>query len=254
MRAASNQTIETIKVADVYVSDTRRPVDEAAVARLMNSIERLGLQTPISVRFVDNFDIPGEGVTDGVPILIAGRHRLEAVKRLGWERIPAIDTKADDIEARLWEISENLHRAELSPAERAEQIEEWRTLTLHTYKQQVRNNSAPLGGAQPDEKGYRKTAGALGISEKSVRNAELIASLPQEVRDQARAEDWTQRRLLDVAKPRQVKIAADPLHDMEALEAQVARLMTAWNAASPEARAEFLLRIDTPVFDNTKAA
>jgi hypothetical protein len=34
---------------------------------------------------------------------------------------------------------------------------------------------------------------------------------------------------------------------------QVARLMDAWNAAGPEAREEFLLRIDTPVFDRTAA-
>ena len=32
--------------------------------------------------------------------------------------------------ARLWEISENLHRADLSALERAEQIAEWVALTI----------------------------------------------------------------------------------------------------------------------------
>lgn len=49
-------------------------------------------------------------------------------------------------------------------------------------------------------------------------------------------------------------IAADPLNDFETLEKQVASLMAAWNKASREARDEFLLRIDRPVFDNTRAA
>ena len=34
-----------------------------------------------------------------------------------------------DVDARLWEISENLHRAELSVGERADQIAEWVRLT-----------------------------------------------------------------------------------------------------------------------------
>lgn len=38
-------------------------------------------------------------------------------------------------------------------------------------------------------------------------------------------------------------IAADPLEDEHAIEAQVKRLMAAWNAAGPDARADFLARI-----------
>jgi hypothetical protein len=34
----------------------------------------------------------------------------------------------DDVEARLWEISENLHRNEMSSLEGAEQVAEWASL------------------------------------------------------------------------------------------------------------------------------
>ncbi len=52
--------------------------------------------------------------------LIAGRHRLEAAKKLKWETIRCeIREGLDDDQAQLIEIDENLIRAELSPAERA---------------------------------------------------------------------------------------------------------------------------------------
>jgi ParB-like nuclease domain len=56
----------------------------------------------------------------------SGGHRLAAVKRLGLEYIECfvVENESDD-QARLWEIAENLHRAELTALERAEQIAEW---------------------------------------------------------------------------------------------------------------------------------
>ncbi|KAF0136331.1 MAG: hypothetical protein FD152_1050 [Xanthobacteraceae bacterium] len=97
----------------------------------MASIERLGLLTPIMVR----------SRADDELTLIAGRHRLEAVRRLGWESIPAVFLYGDDTDARLWEIAENLHRAELTVLERAEHIAEWVRLT---EKRQAEEKPAQL--------------------------------------------------------------------------------------------------------------
>lgn len=80
---------------------------------------------------------------------------------------------------RLWEIAENLHRAELGPVERAEHIDEWRKLTV-AKETQGGADGAPLGGRQPHEKGIAKTAEALGVSDATVRRAEKISALPQE--------------------------------------------------------------------------
>ena len=55
-------------------------------------------------------------------------------------------------------------------------------------------------------------------------------------------------------KRTQTPRAPDPLNENEVSEKQVAALMAAWNKASAEAREIFLSRIDTPVFDRTRAA
>src|ERR1700739_3101783 len=80
----------------------------------MESISRIGLKTPISVR-------PGaQGWALG-----AGRHRLAACIELGISEIPVVAETGAELEARLWEIAENLHRAELTALERAEHISQW---------------------------------------------------------------------------------------------------------------------------------
>lgn len=222
---------ETLFISNITVPEHRaRGLDAAAVSRLAESMKRLGLQTPISVRMQDE-DL----------LLVAGLHRLEAAKSLGWDRIEAVYIEGDETDARLWEISENLHRAELSAVERAEHIDEWRKLTLA----KVGADGAPLGGAQPSDKGIGKTAKALGVSEDTVKRAAKIAGLPEPVRQQAREEGWSRDRLLDAARPapKAPPIAPDPLEEEQAIEAQVKRLMAAWNAAGPDARSDFLARI-----------
>ena len=72
--------------------------------------------------------------------LIAGRHRLEAIRQLGRDAIYArIVSGIDAAAAELMEIDENLIRAELSPAEHA----------LHIGRQQ-----ATAGAAPGDETGW----------------------------------------------------------------------------------------------------
>ncbi|MBB3900110.1 hypothetical protein [Roseococcus suduntuyensis] len=114
-------------------------------------------------------------------------------------------------------------------------IDEWRRLTV----EKVGAACTHLGGVQPAERGIKKTADALGVSEDTVKRATRIAALPQDVRDTARAEDWSQSRLLQAARPtpKAPPIAPDPLEEEQAIEAQVKRLMAAWNAAGPDARA-----------------
>ena len=102
-----------ITIDDITINDSRRAVNSATVKKLAQSIEAVGLQHPITVKR-----------KDGGYLLIAGRHRLEACKKLGRDYVVAgIVTMTKD-EARLWEISENLHRAKLSNIEKAEAIEE----------------------------------------------------------------------------------------------------------------------------------
>jgi ParB/RepB/Spo0J family partition protein len=252
------RNIEQVRVDAVFPLPNRRPVKTETVDCLVQSIERLGLLSPITVRFRDDVDIPDEGRVDGVAILVAGHHRLEAAKRLGWSHIPAVVMDDEDITARLVEIAENLHRAELTALERDEQIAEW-----------LRLSEAKVISDKLSEKEKRGRPGlvtgaakAIGVHERDARRAATVDSLSPEAKQAAvdLGLDDNRSALLKAAKETtpeaqvsRLKLAAEPLNDFEAKEKQVARLMAAWNSASPEARDEFMSRIDTPVFDRGAA-
>jgi ParB/RepB/Spo0J family partition protein len=165
---------------DIIVPEGRREVDPAVVKRLADSIDNVGLRHPITVRR------RGEKY-----ILVAGRHRMEACRKLGREGVMATIVSMTNAEARMWEIAENLHRAELTKLERAEQIEEWREL--------VSQLATP---SQPAERGIRKTAEALGVSTREVQRAEEIAHITPEAKVAATEAgiDDNQSKLLQVAK------------------------------------------------------
>lgn len=112
---------ESIKIAKITIGDGRRAVDQDAVSRLAQSIKSIGLMTPITVR------CSGDGYR-----LVAGRHRVEAYRHLGLAEIPADILGEDDEqperaarEDRMLEISENLHRSELTVVQRSEYLTEW---------------------------------------------------------------------------------------------------------------------------------
>src|SRR5690606_24548282 len=75
------------------------------VTELADSIREIGLLNPITVT-PDN-------------VLIAGLHRLEACRRLGWTEIPCIVVEMADVDRELAEIDENLIRHEYHYTERA---------------------------------------------------------------------------------------------------------------------------------------
>lgn len=97
--------IDQIDVSAIRVGVRLRRVRPEVVKELVASITEIGLLHPLLVSPENN--------------LIAGLHRLEAVRVLGWEKIPAHRLGEHSRALRLAEIDENLARADLSPAERA---------------------------------------------------------------------------------------------------------------------------------------
>jgi N6-adenosine-specific RNA methylase IME4 len=97
-----------VPVEGVVVGPRKRPLDEAKVAELAASIAAVGLLQPIVV--TDTYG------------LVAGRHRLEAARRLGWQTLPAHVAPLDALRAELAEIDENLMRAELTVLEQGEHL------------------------------------------------------------------------------------------------------------------------------------
>jgi ParB/RepB/Spo0J family partition protein len=101
--------IVKVPVKAVIVPADRRECDPEAVSKLAESMSTIGLKTPITIRGLNRDE------TDAIAgaSLVAGAHRLEAARSLGWSEIDAFVLDADEVEARLWEIAENLHRKEL---------------------------------------------------------------------------------------------------------------------------------------------
>jgi len=112
----SNVEIKDVKIALINLSqsNTRKDLaagmEDASLDDLANSIREKGLLNPIIVQKKDN----------GTYELIAGQRRLLACKKLGWDSIPAIiRERMDDTDATILSLIENVHRADMSPMDKA---------------------------------------------------------------------------------------------------------------------------------------
>jgi hypothetical protein len=99
LKSINQHVLKEIPVAAVVVGERLRDLDEVKVLELMNSYKDIGIINAISV--------------DEELNLIAGRHRLEAARNLGWETIEAKVYDQQDLQRELIEIDENLCRNEL---------------------------------------------------------------------------------------------------------------------------------------------
>lgn len=112
-----------IKISGIHVGERTRPVDEDHAQAIAASISERGLINPITVRKTPAMN---KGATPYT--LVAGGHRLRAGVILGWEEIDVIIVAADQVEAQLIEISENLYRNELSKLDRAIFVQKFREM------------------------------------------------------------------------------------------------------------------------------
>jgi ParB/RepB/Spo0J family partition protein len=104
----NNKTI-TVPIGQVVVDGERRPINEAKVAELMESIRSVGVLNPIVV-------VQGK---NGFRV-VAGLHRLEAMKRLGFANVQCTVLEFDEaLRIELAEIDENIIRNNPSAAEHA---------------------------------------------------------------------------------------------------------------------------------------
>jgi N6-adenosine-specific RNA methylase IME4 len=175
MKTGRHDLPVAVRLDQIDVGFRLRELDLDKVAALKSSIEQIGLRTPISATGPadKSFDDPDFRVR-----LTAGAHRLEAIRQLGREHIAVIVNDEDDLDSELWEIDENLIRAELKPADKA----------LFTFRRKeiylMRHPETDHGGdrasrqvgdlKQGDSKRFTvATAQATGQSERAVqRDAE----------------------------------------------------------------------------------
>jgi hypothetical protein len=181
----------TLQLNQIEIPPTARPYNAIAVVELSRSIAAIGLQSAPTV-------IEREGRF----VLVAGRHRIEALKMLHVESVLVRLVDFDDIEARMWTISENLFRAELTVGQRAEQVAEYAKLAAAKHDEVKPGQVAQVSGGRGKEGGDSLAARDLGITREEVRRAKTIAALPEQTKQAARDAglDDNQSALLKAAK------------------------------------------------------
>lgn len=102
---AGGQGSETVLVpiSEIKVNPGRREARTEDIRELADRISEVGLLNPVTV--------------DCGHTLIAGLHRLEAAKLLGWTEIECMVSGLEGLQVELAEIDENFVRADLSPVD-----------------------------------------------------------------------------------------------------------------------------------------
>ena len=149
-----------MKISEIKINPGRRDTQQRNVEELARSIAAVGLMNPITVT-QDN-------------TLIAGLHRLEAVKLLGWTKIECVVSEADGLQAELAEIDENFVRAGLSHRELGDLLLRRKELyeAIHPETRQGQRNGQTAKNANfslLETKSFAQdTADKLGVSKRTV--------------------------------------------------------------------------------------
>ena len=167
MKSPTLQMTGPVPVADIDARTRLRPVSEAGVEALKASIIETGvMKDAIHVR-----QKKGKGL-----VLIAGAHRLEAARQLGWSEIEAkVWTDVTDDWSRLMEIDDNLAGAEMGPLDTAVFLAERKAVyeRLHPEAKHGGDRKSVEFQNQTDIMSVRSfaatTAEKFGLSDRHVR-------------------------------------------------------------------------------------
>jgi ParB family transcriptional regulator, chromosome partitioning protein len=153
LKIERNEEIKKIPIDSIVPNrfQPRTVFDDDKIEELSRTIHIHGIIQPIVVRqFEGNYEI------------IAGERRWRAMKKLGWDEVPAIVKNYSDTETASVALIENLQREELSPIEEA--IAYGKLLELHNLTQEA-------------------LAQRLGKGQSTVANKLRLLKLPQPVQE-----------------------------------------------------------------------
>ena len=165
-----------LSIKEIQVKEGRRSLDTCHVGELADSIREIGLLNPLTIDR-DNF-------------LIAGLHRLEAVKRLGWTEVDCTVSSLEGLAAELAEIDENIVRSDMSTLEYGEILLRRKEIyeTLHPEtKRGMRNGQTSKSDKMSflETKSFAQdTAEKLGVVPRTVeRQIQTAKNLTQEAKE-----------------------------------------------------------------------
>lgn len=161
-----------VPISEIKINPGRRKAAPGDIRELADSIAAIGLLNPITV---------SSGRT-----LIAGLHRLEAAKLLGWTEIECTVSSLEGLRAELAEIDENFVRSDLTPIKYGELLLRRKEIYEALHPESIQTNQGgPFRGNQHREVGDKltqttksfsqDTAEKLGISRRTVERQVQIA-------------------------------------------------------------------------------
>lgn len=164
LEAVNNDEVKKLPIDHIVPNrfQPRTVFDEEKIEELSRTIHIHGIIQPIVVRQYEENQYE----------IIAGERRLRAMKKLGWEEVPAIIKNMSDTETASVALIENLQREELSPIEEA--IAYGRLLELHNLTQEA-------------------LAQRLGKGQSTVANKLRLLKLPQPIQDSLLNKEITER-------------------------------------------------------------
>ena len=197
-----------IQILQIKVNEGRREASPEAIQELADSISKIGLLNPITV--------------DKDYTLIAGLHRLEAAKLLGWTEIECSVSDLDGLAAELAEIDENFVRKNLSDIERGELLLRRKEIyeALHPETCHGMRNGQTSKDCKLQSLGAKafiqETADQLGVDKSTIaRQIQTAKNLTPEAKDIIRGADVkiTKANTLKLSRlaPEQQKEAATQL-------------------------------------------
>ncbi len=187
-----------VQLAQIRVADRLRlALDEATVVTIAGSMAELGQQLPVLLRPWRAAGAEGSdawGREDaGLFALVAGAHRLEAARRLGWAHIEALIVEGTPDEVRLIEIDENLAWVELTVLDRARFLATRKRINLRLHPERRRGGDRKSVDCKEENltakfavRSFADEVGAsAGLSERAVRRA---VDIGEKLDDQAAAD------------------------------------------------------------------
>lgn len=253
-----------LSLSQILIGERQRPIDRDYASVIGASMKQHGQLQPIVVRATPAAQRPYT--------LVIGGHRCTGAEIHEIETLDAIVVKANGADAQLLELAENLHRRDLSVLDRAYFVQAYRDLWESKYGKVQTGKPISANLALIGEDGAscfsEAVVNKLGLSRRSAfRLGKISGSLHPELRaslQHSPAAD-NQSQLLALAKmepqkQRQVALAlkaepdvkkalaiVDPAPRLPKAKADQAlllsRLVTAWEDASEETRAQFLEHI-----------
>jgi len=161
-----------VEISDIVIGNRRRKLNKDKVSELAESMKLIGQLEPLTIT-KDN-------------VLLAGWHRLEAAKSLGWDEIKAEVFDGNEVECELAEIDENLMRNDLTILEQGEHLA--RRQELIGYKRGGDRKSSAFSKAQNEPlKTTAEIAHDIGISKQTAkRRMQVARNIVPEVKDAIR--------------------------------------------------------------------